>query len=66
MEKYSPALQFTTVADSDDYAGGRRAVRQLFTSYFRPTAVLCVNDFMAVGVFRELRDMGWTSPDRFR
>lgn len=62
MEKHSPGLQFTTVADSDDYAGGRRAVRQLFASSFRPTAILCVNDFMAVGVLRELRDMGLEVP----
>ena len=62
MEKYSPALQFTTVADSDDYDGGRRAVQQLFTAKFRPTAILCVNDFMAVGVLRELRDMGIEVP----
>ena len=62
MERYSPELQFTTVADSDDYAGGRRAVQQLFASTFRPTAILCVNDFMAVGVLRELRDMGIDVP----
>jgi LacI family transcriptional regulator len=62
MERYSPDLQFTTVADSDGYAGGRRAVRQLFDSSFRPTAILCVNDFMAVGVLRELRDMGIDVP----
>jgi LacI family transcriptional regulator len=62
MERYSPELQFTTAADSDDYAGGRRAVQQLFASKFRPTAILCVNDFMAVGVLRELRDMGIDVP----
>jgi LacI family transcriptional regulator len=55
-------LQFTTVADTDDYAGGRRAVQQLFASKFRPTAILCVNDFMAVGVLRQLRDMGIDVP----
>jgi LacI family transcriptional regulator len=62
MERYSSELQFTTVADSDDYAGGRRAVQQLFASNFRPTAILCVNDFMAVGVLRQLRDMGIDVP----
>jgi len=64
MERYSPALQFTAVADSDDYNGGRRAVRQLFASNVRPTAILCVNDFMAVGVLRELRDIGIEVPGR--
>ena len=29
---------------------------------FRSTAVLCVNDFMAVGVLRELRDQGLEVP----
>lgn len=62
MERYCPELQFTTVADSDDYSGGRRAVQQLFASKFRPTAILCVNDFMAVGVLRQLRDMGIEVP----
>jgi LacI family transcriptional regulator len=62
MERYASDLQFTTVADSDDYAGGRRAVQQLFASKFRPTAILCVNDFMAVGVLRQLRDMGIDVP----
>lgn len=61
MERASD-LQFTTVADTDDYAGGRRAVQQLFASKFRPTAILCVNDFMAVGVLRQLRDMGIDVP----
>ncbi|HVY92445.1 MAG TPA: LacI family DNA-binding transcriptional regulator [Bryobacteraceae bacterium] len=62
MERYSPAFQFTTVADSDDYAGGRRAVQQLFSSRFRPTAILCINDFMAVGALRQLRDKGIDVP----
>jgi len=62
MERYASDLQFTTVADTDDYAGGRRAVQQLFASKFRPTAILCVNDFMAVGVLRQLRDMGIDVP----
>ena len=62
MERYSPDVQFSTVADSDGYAGGRRAARELFASGFRPTAILCVNDFMAVGVLRELRDQGLDVP----
>lgn len=62
MQRYSREIEYTTIADSDDYAGGRRAARQLFTSGFRPTAILCVNDFMAVGVLRELRDLGLDVP----
>jgi LacI family transcriptional regulator len=62
MQRYVPTVQFTTVADSDGYSGGRRAVRELFASGFRPTAILCVNDFIAVGVLRELRNMGLDTP----
>ena len=62
MERYSPGLLFTAVADSDDYSGGRRAVQQLFASKFRPSAILCVNDFMAVGVLCQLREMGIDVP----
>lgn len=62
MERYSTELQFTTVADSDDYAGGRRAAQQLFASRLQPTAILCINDFMAVGVLRQLHDMGIEVP----
>ena len=64
MERYAPEIEFTTVADSDGYAGGRRAVQELFASGFKPTAILCVNDFMAVGVLRQLRDMGLDVPAR--
>jgi LacI family transcriptional regulator len=62
MRSYGPEVQFTTVADSDDYAGGRRAVQQIYTSNFQPTAIICVNDFMAAGVLRQLRDMGVDVP----
>jgi LacI family transcriptional regulator len=62
MERYGTDVEYETIADSDDYAGGRRAARQLFTSGFNPTAILCVNDFMAVGALRELRDLGMEVP----
>ena len=39
---------------SDSLRGGRQAVNEILESGFEPTAVLCVNDFMAVGVLREL------------
>jgi len=62
MQRYAPEIEFTTVADSDGYSGGRRAAKDCFDSGFNPTAILCVNDFMAVGVLRELRDMGLRRP----
>jgi len=46
----------------DGLEGGRQATHQLLESGFRPTAILCVNDFMAVGVMRELRERGLQVP----
>ena len=48
---------------SDSLRGGRQAVNEILESGFRPTAVLCVNDFMAVGALRELHDAGLKVPD---
>ena len=47
---------------TDSLRGGRQAVNEILDSGFRPTAVLCVNDFMAVGVLRELHDAGLAVP----
>ena len=37
-------------------------MRQLLGSDFKPTAIVCVNDFMAIGVLRELREAGLRVP----
>ncbi len=62
MQRYAPAVEFTTVAQADGFAGGREAARELLAG-FRPTAILCVNDFMAIGVLRQLRDAGLRVPE---
>lgn len=62
VSKYSPKVEWRIAADADGFEGGRLAVRDLLASGFRPTAILCVNDFMAVGVLRELRDRGVCVP----
>lgn len=62
MEHFPAHVQFRTVADADGYDGGRRAVQQLFDSGFRPTAIVCVNDFMAIGALRQLHEMGCDVP----
>lgn len=62
MEQLGGDVVYTTIADSDGFDGGRRAVRQLYHSGFNPTAILCVNDFMAVGVLRQLREMNIAVP----
>jgi LacI family transcriptional regulator len=47
---------------ADGYAGGREATRGLLRSGFAPTAILCVNDWIAVGAIRELRNQGLSVP----
>lgn len=66
MEQLGGGVEYTTIADSDGFDGGRRAVRQLYHSGFNPTAILCVNDFMAVGVLRQLREMNIAVPGMYR
>ena len=50
------------VADEDSPAGGLHAARQVFASGFEPTAVVCVNDFMALGAIRALHETGHAVP----
>jgi LacI family transcriptional regulator len=59
---FAPGVEFTTVTDADGPPGGRNAVRRLLATGFAPTAILCVNDFMALGALRELRDHGFNVP----
>jgi DNA-binding LacI/PurR family transcriptional regulator len=63
VSRYAPTAEWRTVADQDGLEGGRQAARELIESGFRPTAIICVNDFMAVGVLRELRDHGLRIPE---
>jgi LacI family transcriptional regulator, galactose operon repressor len=51
-----------TAAGGDSPDGGRQAMRTLLDSGFTPTAVVCVNDFMALGVLRLLRERGLRVP----
>src|SRR5260221_12273977 len=46
----------TSSSDSDTLEGGRQATRALLASGYRPTAIICANDIMAVGALRELRE----------
>jgi len=56
------AARTAEVADEDSPAGGLHAARQIFASGFEPTAVVCVNDFMALGAIRALQEMGLAVP----
>jgi DNA-binding LacI/PurR family transcriptional regulator len=56
VERYAPEATWTSAASADGLDGGRIAARNILESGFDPTAIVCVNDFMAIGVLRELRD----------
>jgi DNA-binding LacI/PurR family transcriptional regulator len=58
-----PKASIRVAADSDGLDGGRQAVRELLSMGPAPTAIICVNDFMAVGALKELRERGIRVPE---
>ncbi len=57
------SIEARTIQPVDDgFAGGREAVRELLRTGFSPSAVLCVNDWIAIGAIRELRNRGLAVP----
>ena len=60
--RFAPATTWRTVANQDGLEGGRQAAEELLDSGFQPTAIVCVNDLMAVGVMGELRRRGLRIP----
>ena len=62
MKTYAGEVEFSTVADRDGPFGGQQATRQLLASGFKPSAIICVNDFMALGVIKGLREHGLAVP----
>lgn len=62
VTKYSPQVEWKIVASADNIEGGRQAAREIVHSGLNPTALICVNDFMALGVLHELREMGIRVP----
>jgi len=62
MKRYDGELEHAIATDRDGPAGGREATRQLLATGFKPTAIVCVNDFMALGVMKELREQGLAVP----
>jgi LacI family transcriptional regulator len=63
VARFSPSAETQIVAGADGLEGGRQAARELLSSGFDPTAIICVNDLMAVGVLRQLRDAGVRVPE---
>mgnify|MGYP005838156617 CR=1 FL=1 len=62
MERFGGAVRFATASGSDSPSGGRHAASDLLSSLLKPTAILCANDHMAVGVLRELHERGLRVP----
>lgn len=56
MEKFGKGVHHGTASGMDSPGGGRHAAREMLSSPLRPTAILCANDHMAVGVLRELHE----------
>jgi LacI family transcriptional regulator len=58
-----PEATVRIAADSDSLDGGRQAVREILSNGPMPTAIICVNDLMAVGALKELRERGIRVPE---
>jgi DNA-binding LacI/PurR family transcriptional regulator len=56
LARVCPDAVVQVAADHDSLEGGRLAVRELLSTGFTPTAIICVNDLMAVGALKELRE----------
>ena len=50
------------ISFQEGFEGARAAVRDIVKSGFDPTAIICVNDMIAIGALRELRDHGIDVP----
>jgi len=61
--KKFPEMEWRTQADRDGFEGGRLAALRILATGFRPTAVICVNDMMAIGVMKALREKGLRVPE---
>lgn len=60
--RLSRVTEVKTFAGNDNLEGGWRVVREITASGFKPSAIVCVNDFMAVGALRALRELGISVP----
>jgi len=55
-KRFAPDTEIQTFLGKDNLEGGWQTTREMLSSGFKPTAVVCANDFMAVGVLRALRE----------
>ncbi len=62
FKRLAPNAEVRTFIGKDSLEGGWQVTREMLWSGFKPTAVVCANDFMAVGVLRALREQGISVP----
>jgi LacI family transcriptional regulator len=58
----NPAATVRQASDADSLQGGKRAAAELLSTGQPPSAIVCVNDIMAVGALLELRERGLQVP----
>jgi DNA-binding LacI/PurR family transcriptional regulator len=61
-QSLNPGAHIRQALDSDSLQGGKRAAAELVSTGIPPTAIVCVNDIMAVGALLELRERGIQVP----
>ncbi len=59
---YRTAVEYRTVLNTDKPEGAMQAVHELYASGFQPSAIVCVNDYMAIGAMRAVRSRGLSVP----
>jgi LacI family transcriptional regulator len=62
VDRHQGAIEFATVVNTDTPAGAMQAVHELLASGFDPSAIVCVNDCMAIGAMRAVRSYGLRVP----
>jgi DNA-binding LacI/PurR family transcriptional regulator len=63
MHQYGRRVKYQVVTETDALDGGYRAGHLLLAGDPTPTAIVCVNDLMASGVLRALRERGLRVPE---
>ena len=60
--RHSAEVQWTIAANLDSLEGGRQAALDILQSGFKPSSIICVNDYMALGVLRALKEQNLRVP----
>jgi LacI family transcriptional regulator len=62
VSRHASQVEWTIAANLDSLEGGREAGLEILNSGFKPSAIVCVNDFTALGVLSSLREQGLRVP----